>query len=104
MIQTLIKSIIRPREITEWCKCITDHEESEGFHREILGINPATSTSPNFIWGSLTVRMRSQILMILGETKGLNPKIQELQQLTYPKGASMGVFVIFGSCISCISF
>jgi len=62
------------------------------------------STSPNFIWGSLTVRMRSQILMILGETKGLNPKIQELQQLTYPKGASMGVFVIFGSCISCISF
>ena len=60
---------------------------------------------PEFHLGiSLTVRMRSQILMILGETKGLNPKIQELQQLTYPKGASMGVFVIFGSCISCISF
>ena len=90
MIQTLIKSIIRPREITEWCKCITDHEESEGFHREILGIKSATSTSPNFIWGSLTVRMRSQILKILGETKVLNPKNQELQQFTYPIGPLWG--------------
>jgi len=51
MIQTLIKSIIRPREITEWCKCTTDHEESEGFHREILGIKSATSISPEFHLG-----------------------------------------------------
>ncbi len=43
-----------------------------------------------FHWGSLTVRIRSQILKILGETKGLNPKNQELQQFTYPIGPLWG--------------